>query len=124
MRLSFTNSPIMGVPESVIVLLVRVLLFSVYLLIGAAIFQALEQTHQKVNYELKQKLRQSIQDKYNITASDLKTWAETYKANMQFQGGEADLEWNFGNAFLFAAVTVTTIGKYGMKKPVVVRMSE
>lgn len=101
----------MGISEKVIILAIRITLFFVYLVVGAAIFQAFEYDNQKLKYERKQKIRQNIQSKYNISASDFQEWTDTYKANMQFQGGE-ELQWSFGNSFLFAAVTVTTIGKW------------
>lgn len=100
----------MRVPENIIVLIVRVTIFFVYLVVGAAIFQALEHDNQKSNYGRKVQIRQNIQNKYNISEIDFKQWMDTYKANMQFQGGE-EVEWTFGNSFLFAAVTITTIGE-------------
>lgn len=102
--------PIMVVPESTIVLVVRSTLFIIYLVAGAAVFQALEQEHQRQSFELKQELRRTITRKYNISDEDVHTWAETYRPNFQIKGDE-ELEWNFGNSFLFAAVTVTTVGK-------------
>lgn len=100
----------MALSERLIVLVVRIVLFFLYLVVGAAIFQALEHDTQKLNYERKQRIRHRIQAKYNMTTNDIRDWTDTYKANMQFQGDD-ELEWNFGNSFLFAAVTVTTIGK-------------
>ena len=100
----------MAVSESTIVLIVRSTLFVVYLVTGAAVFQALEQDHQRQLFQLKQELRKSITEKYNISDEDIQTWAETYRPNFQVKGDE-ELEWNFGNSFLFAAVTVTTVGK-------------
>lgn len=100
----------MAVPESTIILIIRSVLFVVYLVAGAAIFQALEQDHQKQSFGLKQELRNSITKKYNISEEDVQTWAETYRPTFQIKGDE-ELEWNFGNSFLFAAVTVTTVGK-------------
>jgi hypothetical protein len=101
----------MAVPESTIILVVRSTLFLVYLVVGAAVFQALERDHQRSAFQLKQKLRKAITDKYNISAPDIEEWAETYRPTFQVKGDE-ELEWNFGNSFLFAVVTVTTVGKY------------
>lgn len=101
----------MGISENVIILIVRVSLFFVYLVVGAAIFQALEHENQKNNYERKLHIRQNIKNKYNISESDFRQWMDTHKANMQNQGSE-EVEWTFGNSFLFAAVTITTIGEY------------
>ncbi|XP_031556229.1 potassium channel subfamily K member 15-like [Actinia tenebrosa] len=108
----------MAVSESTIILIIRSSIFLVYLVAGAAVFQALEQDHQRQSFENKQDLRTSITNKYNISEEDVQTWAETYRPNFQVKGDE-ELEWNFGNSFLFAVVTVTTIG-YGNIVPMTV----
>ncbi|KAJ7390121.1 hypothetical protein OS493_027157 [Desmophyllum pertusum] len=100
----------MEISDSTKVLCIRMVLFSVYVLAGAAIFQAIE--HQEQMREIKriQNTRTEILRKYNITENDAERWARTFLSTSL--GNEDFLEWNYGNSFLFAVVVVTTIG-YG-----------
>ncbi|KAL9958604.1 hypothetical protein ACROYT_G035643 [Oculina patagonica] len=85
-------------------------LFSIYVLAGAAIFQAIERQEQIKEIERIQHTRMEILRKYNITQIDAERWSKTFLSTAL--GNEDFLEWNFGNSFLFAMVVVTTIG-YG-----------
>ena len=91
--------------------LVRLFLFTVYVLVGAAVFQALESSHQSEEIAKIRTIRKKIVQKYNIADEDVLQWAQTYQAN-EPPGKEAEfMEWTFGNALVFAMVVVTTIGK-------------
>ena len=84
-------------------------LFSIYVLAGAAIFQAIERKEQLKEIEKIRATRMEILRKYNITENDAARWSKTFLSTSL--GNEDFLEWNFGNSFLFAMVVITTIGK-------------
>lgn len=90
-------------------LVLESLLFVVYLVIGAIIFQAIEkETEQTEKARLKQEIF-SLQRKYNISDEIIKSLKEL------FQSPYATTEiktWTFGNAFVFAGTVVTTVGEY------------
>ncbi|EDO37267.1 predicted protein, partial [Nematostella vectensis] len=95
---------------STIVLLIRVFLLTGYLLIGAFIFQLLERKNFATELRETVEIRRNILAKYNISRHDASRWARTFLSNPLMEN--ISLEWNFGNSFVFAMVTVTTIG-YG-----------
>lgn len=99
----------MEISDSTKVLCIRMVLFSVYVLAGAAIFQAIEHQEQMKEIKRIQNTRTEILRKYNITESDAERWARTFLSTSL--GNEDFLEWNYGNSFLFAVVVVTTIGR-------------
>lgn len=99
----------MEISDSTKVLCIRMVLFSVYVLAGAAIFQAIESEEQLKGMESILNTRMEILRKYNITENDAARWSKTFLSTSL--GNEDFLEWNFGNSFLFAMVVLTTIGK-------------
>lgn len=99
----------MEVSDSSKVLCIRMVLFSIYVLAGAAVFQAIESQEQLQEIRSHRDTRREILQKYNITAIDADRWMETFPSTVL--GNEGFLEWNFGNSFLFAMVVITTIGK-------------
>lgn len=99
----------MEMSDSTKVLCIRLFLFSVYVLSGAAIFQAIESPEQVREIEKIQSTRKEILTKYNISHNDAQRWSKTFLSTSL--GNEDFLEWNFGNSFLFAMVVLTTIGK-------------
>ena len=99
----------MGMSDSTKVLCIRLFLFSIYVLAGAAIFQAIERQEHVREIERIRITRKEILTKYNITQSDAQRWSETFLSTSP--GNDDFLEWNFGNSFLFAMVVLTTIGK-------------
>lgn len=80
-----------------------------YLLVGAAIFSALEYDEDQIRIHNLGKLEETLTSKYNISREDLKKW-EFYlvaKANVQ-----AKLyQWSFAGSVYFATTVITTIGK-------------
>lgn len=100
----------MSISDNTKALLIRVTLFTTYVLVGAAIFREIERKEQHREVERIRKTRMEILRKYNITRSDAKRWAETFAAASL--SDEDYLEWNYGNSVLFAVVILTTIG-YG-----------
>lgn len=99
----------MEISDSTKVLCIRILLFSIYVLAGAAIFQAIERQEQIKEIEKIQNTRMEILRKYNISENDAARWSKTFLSTSP--GNEDFLEWNFGNSFLFAMVVLTTIGR-------------
>lgn len=80
-----------------------------YLLVGAAIFSALEYDEDQVRRYQLGELEEMLTSKYNISHQDLKKW-EFYlvaKANVK-----ANLyQWSFAGSVYFATTVITTIGK-------------
>ena len=99
----------MVISDSTKVLLIRVPLFSIYVFLGAYIFQTIESDSQLREMDKMHNIRTEILKKYNITADDAKRWSKTFLSTSM--GNEDFLRWNYGNSFLFAMVVLTTIGK-------------
>lgn len=99
----------MGISDSTKILLIRMILFTIYVLLGAAIFQAIESKEQVREMDSIRNTRMEILTKYNITENDARRWSKTFLSTSV--GSEDFLHWNYGNSFLFAMVVVTTIGK-------------
>lgn len=101
-------------------LIIRIVFFLVYLLVGAAIFQAIELPHEKkrrneLQFDI---IQQNFTKKYNISGEDMKCFLQKLKKALElgFDLQEAAFpklqQWHFMNAFFFAGNVVTTIG-YG-----------
>ena len=103
----------MEMSDSTKVLCIRLFLFSIYVLVGAATFQAIERQEQVREVERIRITRNEILTKYNITQNDAQRWSKTFLSTSL--GNDDFLEWNFGNSFLFAMVVLTTIGKISEK---------
>lgn len=99
----------MAIADSSKLLLIRMTLFSIYVLLGAVVFQAIESEPQMKEINRVRATRMEILNRYNITAEDAEKWMKTFASTLM--GNEDFLHWNYGNSFLFAMVVVTTIGK-------------
>lgn len=108
-RISSSSQAMVNLEFNTKVAIIRLFLFTASVLIGAAIFQALEGPHQHQEILKYRKVRKQIVRKYNISDDDAKLWAGTYQPNTP-PGSQDFLEWNYGNAFVFTMVVVTTIG--------------
>lgn len=106
-------------------LIIRIVLFLVYLLVGAAIFQAIElhyEKKQRSEFKFQEFLKNNFTDKYNISDDDMKDFLQKLKKAIELgfdlQTGEypSRFQWHFMNAFFFAGNVVTTIG-YGHLVP-------
>ncbi|RWS05098.1 two pore potassium channel protein sup-9-like protein, partial [Dinothrombium tinctorium] len=84
-----------------------------YLLVGAAIFDALESEHE-VNQKLAlEKIESMLQKKYNISEEDFKILTTVVIKSVPHKAG---VQWKFEGAFYFATTVLTTIG-YGHSTP-------
>lgn len=101
-------------------LIIRIVLFLVYLLVGAGIFQAIELHNEKKEreeFKFEDFLKNNFTDKYNISGNDMKDFLQKLKKAIELgfdlQTGEfpSRFQWHFMNAFFFAGNVVTTIGK-------------
>lgn len=80
-----------------------------YLLVGAAVFSALEYEEDQNRKLETKKLFRDFQAKYNITAEDFTRWAklQRYQQNI-----DTNVEqWSFAGSVYFATTVITTIGK-------------
>lgn len=100
-------------------LIIRIVLFLIYLLVGAAIFQAIELPNEKRERDNDQfeTLKENFTNKYNISNDDMKEFLEKLKKALELgydlQSAEypTRYQWHFMNAFFFAGNVVTTIGE-------------
>ena len=100
-------------------LIIRIVLFLVYLLVGAAIFQAIERRNEKkerANFSFED-IKTKFLTKHNISESEMNEFLRKLKKAIELgfdlQTGEfpEEEQWHFMNAFVFAGNVVTTIGK-------------
>lgn len=80
-----------------------------YLLVGAAIFDALESEHEVRQRDVVARLRKKLTDKYNINDKDFAIMEAVIAKALTHQAG---YQWKFAGAFYFATTVITTIGMY------------
>ena len=79
-----------------------------YLLVGAAVFDALES-----GFEVEEKYRlereeEDLKRRYNMSEEDFKNLTTNV---IRSQPHKAGIQWKFAGAFYFATIVITTIGK-------------
>ena len=82
--------------------------FRSYLLVGAAIFDALESHAEDILRAKYQKAEESMLNTYNITDKEYKELEEIV---IRYQPHKAGAQWKFPGAFYFSLTVITTIGK-------------
>ena len=95
----------MEVSDSTKLLMLRVVIFVLYLAVGTWVFQVLERETQHKNWENSKNQREQILAKYNIASEDIKLLEQASRQPSSL------LEWNYGNTFVFSITVITTIGK-------------
>ncbi|CAO1325075.1 unnamed protein product [Diamesa tonsa] len=84
-----------------------------YLLVGAAVFDALESETEKKRFEALQAIEDMIIKKYNIDSEDFKIMETVVLKTEPHKAGK---QWKFTGAFYFSITVLTTIG-YGHSTP-------
>ncbi|XP_063984910.1 two pore potassium channel protein sup-9 [Diachasmimorpha longicaudata] len=87
-----------------------------YLLIGAAVFDALESDTERKRWEFLSEIRRNMIRKYNISQEDYRMVEIVIIENKPHKAGP---QWKFAGAFYFATVVLAMIG-YGHSTPVTV----
>ena len=78
-----------------------------YLLVGAAVFDALESEFEMEERNTLLQQEEDFKNKYNITDEDFKTITRNV---IKLVPHKAGIQWKFSGAFYFATTVITTIG--------------
>lgn len=79
-----------------------------YLLVGAAIFDALESDNEDRQKEALDYVEKLLMKKYNISQEDYRILSTIVIKSVPHKSG---IQWKFAGAFYFATTVLTTIGK-------------
>lgn len=80
-----------------------------YLLVGAAVFSALEYEDDQKRRKDIQRVFEAFQAKYNISKDDFDKWAEVQRYQRSYNSNVE--QWSFAGSVYFATTVITTIGK-------------
>ena len=104
-------------------LIIRILLFLAWLLLGAGMFLGVEKPYEeeerlKLNFSA---VRKNFMAKHNIGEADMESFLSKLHSAVELgydiKKQNYTIRWNFMNAFFFAGNVVTTIGKFGISSP-------
>ncbi|OXA57306.1 Potassium channel subfamily K member 9 [Folsomia candida] len=85
-----------------------IVLVGTYLLVGAAIFDALESDTEKRQKEALQDLGEVLFNRYNISLDDFRVLEMVILKSVPQKAGNS--QWKFAGAFYYATTVLTTIG--------------
>lgn len=80
-----------------------------YLLVGAAVFDALESEAESSRKRLLERKRDDMKRRYGFTEKD---YGELERVVLQAEPHRAGRQWKFAGSFYFAITVITTIGKW------------
>ncbi|XP_069191463.1 two pore potassium channel protein sup-9-like [Procambarus clarkii] len=78
-----------------------------YLLVGAAVFDALESEHERRKSELLFEIEKQLKENYSIEESDYLLLETVVLQGVPHKAGQ---QWKFAGAFYYATTVLTTIG--------------
>ena len=79
-----------------------------YLLVGAAVFDALESKVEAMDKANLEKDKAEIKERYNISKDDMELLSKTITKLVPHRAG---VQWKFAGSFFFCMTVITTIGK-------------
>lgn len=79
-----------------------------YLLVGAAVFDALESETESTRKAILEQKMKEIRDKYAFTDAD---FTQMERVIVQSEPHRAGRQWRFAGSFYFAITVITTIGE-------------
>jgi len=80
-----------------------------YLLVGAAVFDALESETESARKRFLEQKRSDMKRKYRFTEED---YREIERVVLQAEPHRAGRQWKFAGSFYFAITVITTIGEF------------
>lgn len=80
-----------------------------YLLVGAAVFDALESETESARKRFLEQKRSDMKRKYRFTEDD---YREIERVVLQAEPHRAGRQWKFAGSFYFAITVITTIGEF------------